>query len=191
MATIEALPALDDLCGHYLTYRDFTECSDTWKKASLAGPVIPNVPTHPDTYRAIRELCEYILDPVSDRFGRIELTYGFASQILDRYVRDRAAAEGRPPNTTRNGDQHAGCELNTRGEPYCRRGGQGVDFRMMDSGMPQIEVAQWIVQHTPFDRLLFQGPGRPFHVSYGPEHTRYASGVRIPKTRFYPKPDKS
>jgi hypothetical protein len=33
-------------------------------------------------------------------------------------------------------------------------------------------VAQWIVQHTPFDRLYFYGDDRPLHVSCGPENKR-------------------
>jgi hypothetical protein len=32
------------------------------------------------------------------------------------------------------------------------------------------EVAQRIVQHSPFDRLYFYGDRRPLHVSAGPEN---------------------
>jgi len=35
-----------------------------------------------------------------------------------------------------------------------------------------LEVAQWIVKNTPFDRLYFYGDHRPLHVSYGPENKR-------------------
>ena len=35
-----------------------------------------------------------------------------------------------------------------------------------------LEVAQWIVAHTPFDRLYFYGDDLPIHVSFGPNHDR-------------------
>lgn len=35
-----------------------------------------------------------------------------------------------------------------------------------------LEVAQWMVQNTPFDRLYFYGNDKPLHVSYGKEHNR-------------------
>ena len=35
-----------------------------------------------------------------------------------------------------------------------------------------LEVAQWVVAHTPFDRLYFYGDDQPIHVSYGPNHDR-------------------
>lgn len=35
-----------------------------------------------------------------------------------------------------------------------------------------LEVAQWLVQNTPFDRLYFYGNDKPLHVSYGEEHSR-------------------
>ena len=51
-----------------------------------------------------------------------------------------------------------------------------------------LEVAQWIVTNTPFDRLYFYGDDLPLHVSYGPEQSRQIvtmtlgkSGRRIPR----------
>ena len=45
-----------------------------------------------------------------------------------------------------------------------------MDFIVTDESM--LEVAQWIVQHTPFDRLYFYGDNRPLHVSHGPGNKR-------------------
>jgi hypothetical protein len=55
-----------------------------------------------------------------------------------------------------------------------------------------LEVAQWIVQHTPFDRLYFYGADRPIHVSYGPNHKREVV-LMMPKegSRAVPKVIKS
>jgi len=51
-----------------------------------------------------------------------------------------------------------------------------------------LEVAQWIVGHTPFDRLYFYGDDLPIHVSYGPDQSRQVvlmsagkSGKLIPR----------
>ena len=50
-----------------------------------------------------------------------------------------------------------------------------------------LEVAQWVVANTPFDRVYFYGDDRPIHVSVGPENTRQVvlmkpgkGGRRIP-----------
>ncbi len=33
-----------------------------------------------------------------------------------------------------------------------------------------LEVAQWVVANTAFDRLYFYGDDQPIHVSFGPNH---------------------
>jgi hypothetical protein len=51
-----------------------------------------------------------------------------------------------------------------------------------------LEVAQWIVANTPFDRLYFYGDDLPLHVSYGPEQSRQV--VRMvagPSRRLIPR----
>jgi len=122
-------------------------------------------------------LATQILDPVIDYFGGIALTYGFCSRELAKHVPGRIAPVL---------DQHASCELNTRGQPICKRLGAAVDFIVTDESM--FEVAQWIVQHTPFDRLYFYGDKRPLHVSYGPDNRQEivimkenCDGRRIPQ----------
>jgi hypothetical protein len=51
-----------------------------------------------------------------------------------------------------------------------------------------LEVAKWIVQSLPFDRLYYYGKDRPVHVSFGPDQSRMAiqlivnaSGARLPR----------
>jgi hypothetical protein len=67
-------------------------------------------------------------------------------------------------------DQHAAHEVNSRGNLICKRLGAACDFIVPDESM--LEVAQWLVQNTPFDRLYFYGDDKPIHVSFGPEHAR-------------------
>lgn len=150
------LPSPDEQCGQHFIFRDFIACGETQAKTS-----IPNLPRQSETYNALVQLATLVLDPVIDYFGPIILTYGFCSRELATHIPGRNAPEL---------DQHAGHELNTRQQPICKRLGAAVDFLVTDESM--LEVAQWIVQHTPFDRLYFYGDDKPLHVSYGPEHKR-------------------
>ncbi|HVA13427.1 MAG TPA: hypothetical protein VNF99_09275 [Stellaceae bacterium] len=160
-------PAITDKCGSHLHYRHFVECGKTWHDSHIDGSGIDNLPKQFETYAAMRALCVNVLDPVIDHFGPIELTYAFASAKLNKLVHQNNSR----PNVTFSGDQHAGCELNRNGKPFCPRRGQSVDFRVPNSGAHG-EVARWIVANTPFDRLYFYADDRPLHVSFGPEHSR-------------------
>jgi len=107
----------------------------------------------------------------------IRLTFGFCSPELAKEI---------PGRIDPKRDQHAAHELNRRGNPVCERLGAAVDFIVEDESM--LEVAQWIVGHTPFDRLYFYGDDLPIHVSYGPDQSRQVvlmsagkSGKLIPR----------
>jgi len=150
------LPDLDDSCGRFLTFRKFIECGETQLSTGLA-----NLPMQPDSYNALLELAEHVLDPVIDYFGMIRLTYGFCSRHLARQI---------PGRIDPKLDQHAAHERNRLGAPICNRLGAAVDFIVENENM--LEVAQWIVANTSFDRLYFYGEDRPIHVSYGPNQSR-------------------
>ncbi|TVR64217.1 MAG: DNA phosphorothioation-associated putative methyltransferase [Candidatus Competibacteraceae bacterium] len=167
-----SIPELDDPCGAYLTFRQMIECGETQARTGLA-----NRPQQPDSYTALLDLALNVLDPAIDYFGMIHLTYGFCSPALAREI---------PGRIDPKRDQHAAHELNRRGQPVCARRGAAVDFLIEDENM--LEVAQWIVAHTPFDRLYFYGPEQPLHVSFGPNHDREIvcmvatpAGRRVPR----------
>jgi hypothetical protein len=149
-------PALNDPCGQYHTFRDFIECGATQARTGL-----PNLPKQAESYNALAALAQHIIDPVMDYFGGIELTYGFCSPELAKHIKGSIDPKR---------DQHAAHELNTRGNLICERKGAACDFIIPDENM--LEVAQWIVQNTPFDRLYFYGNDKPLHVSHGDEHNR-------------------
>jgi hypothetical protein len=163
---------LDDPCGQYLTFRQVIECGETQARTGL-----PNLPRRPESYNALHDLTVQVLDPVIDYFGMIRLDYGFCSPELSREI---------PGRIDPKRDQHASCEHNRRGKPVCERLGAAVDFIVDDESM--LEVAQWIVANTLFDRLYFYGDHLPVHVSYGPEQSRQVvrmvegpSGRRVPR----------
>ncbi|MFU8789527.1 MAG: hypothetical protein ACNA7G_10885 [Methylobacter sp.] len=124
-------------------------------------------------------MATHILDPVIDYFGMIRLSYGFCSHDLGKLISKRVAAKL---------DQHAAHELNSKKNLIYPRLGAAVDFIVDDENMR--EVADWIAENTPFDRLYFYGEDRPIHVSYGPEQkgeyidlVMTESGRQVPKVR--------
>lgn len=169
----DRIPDLDQSCGANFTFRSFVECGETQIRTNL-----PNIPLHPDTYNSLFDLAVNILDPVIDYFGGIRLTYGFSSAALVKRIDGRIAPAL---------DQHACCEVNKKGLAICDRLGAACDFIVDDEDMA--EVAEWVIKHTPFDRLYFYGAQRPIHVSFGPQNSRAA--YRMMPTRqghLVPKP---
>jgi len=173
------LPLLREPCGEHFTYRDFVHCGETWQRLEREAPgSVPNIPEQEDTYAAMREMCAEILDPMIRAFEYpIELTYAFASPALTKHI---------PGHINPARDQHASCEINTRGKPICSRLGFAVDFRIRD--ISSADVALFIAEGTDFDRLYYYGEDRPVHVSVGPERKGQIvqmlpgpSGKRVPR----------
>ena len=151
---------------------DLCCAGETWKRAGIY-----NAPEQEASWDALAVLCETILEPIAARFGLPEITYGFASPALLRLI---------PAHIAPKLDQHASCELNQKGKPICARLGAAADFRIASVSSDQ--VARWIAKTLPFDRLYFYGPGRPLHVSAGPERAGSMvamlpgpSGRRVPR----------
>lgn len=170
----QTVPILDAPCGRYFKYRDLIECGETQARTGLA-----NLPKEPDSYTALLELATNVLDPVIEYFGMVRLTYGFCSPGLAKHIKGRIAPKL---------DQHAAHELNRVGKPVCDRQGAAVDFLVEDEDI--LEVAKWIADNVPFDRMYLYGPDRPIHISYGPEQVRQVTlmlpisrpDTRMPKT---------
>ena len=166
------IPELGESCGQYHSFWDFIQCGETQAETGLA-----NLPQQPETYNALSALAAHVIDPVMDYFGGIELTYGFCSRELAKHI---------PGRIDPSRDQHASHELNTRGNLICKRLGAACDFIVSDESM--LEVAQWMVENTEFDRLYFYGDDKPVHVSYGPEHNRAVVLMKLSeKGKLYPQ----
>ena len=98
----------------------------------------------------LKILCENILQPVRDRFGRVTVTSGFRSVELCIAINSSANS------------QHAKAEA--------------CDFEC--PGVDNDEVADWIKNNLEYDQLIleFYTPGEPnsgwIHCSYVPEMRR-------------------
>ena len=103
-----------------------------------------------DQIEKLKALCENILQPVRDHFGRVKVTSGYRSPEL-------GSAIGSSVNS-----QHAKAEA--------------ADFECI--GVDNAELADWINQNLPYDQLIceFYTPGEPnsgwIHCSYIPDQPR-------------------
>ena len=103
-----------------------------------------------DQVEKLKSLCEKILQPVRDHFGRVKVTSGYRSPEL-------CAAIGSSVNS-----QHAKAEA--------------ADFEVI--GTDNAEVADWIKMNCETDQLIleFYTPGEPnsgwIHCSYTPDQPR-------------------
>lgn len=168
----KTIPDLDEKCGLNFRFRDFIECGETQQRLNLS-----NLPSSPDTYNALFQLATQILDPVIDYFGGINLTYGFCSGELGKHIKERVE-----PSL----DQHASHEKKKNGKFICERLGAACDFIVEDEDMR--EVADWIIENLPFDRLYFYGSTRPLHVSFGPSNQRAAFEIqKLEGNKIIPK----
>jgi len=150
-------------------------------------PRYPNIDNRPneDSLNALRDLCLNILVPLHNHFGGFHVTYGFTSHKLLSQVKKL-----NPTHIAPNLDQHASYEVNTKGNIICDRGGAACDIFVTGFENRMYDVANWIADNSPFDRIYLYGNDRPIHISYGPEHNRFIqvmntnkAGKRIPGKR--------
>lgn len=163
-------------CSKYFKYIDFIHCGETQSDTQIS-----NIPNDPRTIAAIQIIATSILDPIVEQFGEIKLTYGFCSNNLLKQIKKRPS-----PGIAPQLDQHAGYEVNSRGNPICNRAGFACDFYVPDTD--SLAVAQWVINNLSFDRLYFYGKNRPIHISIAPENScaitlleKSLTGRRIPK----------
>ncbi len=155
------------LLGQYLSFEKFCTCTQTYQK--YANRIDPYPKNLEGTIPALKALCQHLLDPIIEHFGRdrFQLTYGFCSKDLKRYLNQKDPTTG-----LKNGridpsrDQHMAHEKNRNNKYYCDRLGAACDFRIM--GLESDHLVEWILeQQLPFDSLYYYGVDRPIHISYG------------------------
>ena len=157
MSSFKKIPLLTAKCSRSLTFNDLVFASETLE----LFPEIDNQPKELATYDALSELARNLVDPITEKFGPIKITYGFAGAELTRRIPGRISPKH---------GQHASCEKNRSGHYICPRKGAAIDFKIENKS--SLVIAKWVIMHTPFDRLYFYGPERPIHLSFGPDHSR-------------------
>ena len=165
------LPKIDDHCSRYFTYRQFLECSDTFRTCE-----VENLPIEPRTYHAIEQYSAEILDKVYGQYPKLRLTYGFCGRVMAQKIKK---------NIFPKLDQHAGYELNRNGNPICDRGGIACDFIV--DGTNSLDLARWVVNNCDYDRIYYYGAARPIHVSHSSAPTQNVILMRFEKVRTVPQ----
>ena len=128
--------------------RNFT-LSELIKSDTAIRKGINNNP-NAEQIEKLKTLCENILQPVRDHFGRVKVTSGFRSV-------DLCLAIGSSSNS-----QHAKAEA--------------ADFECI--GVDNAELADWIKDNLPYDQLIveYYTPGEPnsgwIHCSYVSDQPR-------------------
>ncbi|WP_394151519.1 hypothetical protein [Vibrio maritimus] len=127
-------------------------------------------------------LTQEILRPLENQFSKPVITYGFTSHALLLWILKNSPGDMAPAI-----DQHAAMELNSKANRICKRDGAACDFYLKSHKGKMDKVAQFIIEHLPFDRLYFYGNDKPIHVSVGRDNSRYvqirktnAAGSRVP-----------
>ena len=145
--------------------RNFT-LSELTKSDTAIRKGINNNPSA-EQIEKLKSLCENILQPVRDHFGRVKITSGFRSVELCQAI-------GSSPNS-----QHARAEA--------------ADFEVV--GVDNCELADWIHRELEWDQLIleFYTPGEPnsgwIHCSYieGTPRASYLHAFKSEgKTKYKP-----
>ncbi len=162
----------DKLLAKYLSLEGFCTCTRTYRK--YTDQIDPYPKNLEETIPALQALCQHILDPVIEHFGRehFRLTYGFCSVDLKRYLNQKDPKTGiKNGRVAPDRDQHMAHEVNRNGKYYCDRLGAACDFQIID--LPSDRLVDWIIsQGLPFDSLYYYGDNRPIHISYSLKQRR-------------------
>ena len=80
--------------GQYLTLEEFCTCTQTYQK--YADQIDPYPTNLDETIPALAALCQHIIAPVIDGFGRerFQLTYGFCSTDLKQWLAKKDPVTG-------------------------------------------------------------------------------------------------
>ena len=96
------------------------------------------------------------------RFGEIEITYGFSSEVLVNEIKKNPL-----PGIQPDIDQHASFEFNQKGERICKRGGAACDIFSKTTDAKELTL--WIIENLDFDKIYFYGINKPLHISISQE----------------------
>ncbi|MFX0544098.1 hypothetical protein ACEWPL_000945 [Roseovarius sp. S1116L3] len=140
---------------------------------------IPNVPEHPD--RAIemgRALCETLVDPLQETFGRIAIRSGYRSPTLNRFGNENGL------NCARN-DANIGSHIWDAGEGdqrgactslvipwFADRYAKGRDWR---------DLAWWLHDHLDYSEIFFFPKLCAMNLSWRTRPLRTISSYIAPK----------
>ena len=148
---------------------------------------IHNNPKEAESINSVISIIKEILLPIYRHFGNINITYGFVSSELNRYIQKHSSS-GTCPSI----DQHSASELNQANNNICKRHGLACDFFVEGYESEMDTIMLFIVKNLEFDKIYYYGKNNPIHVSVGNKSEKHLqimnvsdNGRRIPGRKAY------
>ena len=140
---------------------------------------IPNLPDDPDlAIETGRALCETLLDPLEETFGRIAVRSGYRSAALNRFGNENGL------NCARN-DHPLECHIWDRGRGPDRVAGASVVIPWFADryarGRDWRDLAWWLYDHLPFSEVWFFPRLCAFNIAWRPEPQRRIDSYIAPR----------
>jgi len=140
---------------------------------------IPNQPDDPDLAIACgRALCETLLDPLEETFGRIAVRSGYRSAALNRFGNEHGL------NCARN-DNPLECHIWDRGRGADRVAGASVVIPWFADryaqGRDWRDLAWWLYDHLPFSEVWFFPKLCAFNIAWRPVPLRRIDSYIAPR----------
>jgi hypothetical protein len=140
---------------------------------------IPNLPETPDlAIETGRVLCETLLDPLQDTFGRIAIRSGYRSPALNRF------GNAHKLNCARN-DNPAECHIWDRGTGNDRIAGASVVIPwfadQFDQGRDWRDLAWWMHDHLDYSEIWFFPKLCAFNIVWRPQPLRRIDSYIAPR----------
>ena len=140
---------------------------------------VPNLPDDPDlAIETGRALCETLLDPLEETFGRIAVRSGYRSAALNRFGNENGL------NCARN-DHPLECHIWDRGRGAERVAGASVVIPWFADhyarGRDWRDLAWWLYDHLPFSEVWFFPRLCAFNIAWRPEPQRRIDSYIAPR----------
>ena len=147
---------------------------------------IPNIPENPELcIRAGTQLCEQVLEPLQDRFGRIAIRSAYRSPTVNKFCNDqqRAKKAGYPCATNnKNYGHHIWDVMDKNGHMGATASIVVPSFaRLYNQGMCWTQLAWWIHDHLPYSTLFFFPKNAAFNIQWHEVPERKIQSYIAPK----------
>lgn len=150
-----------------------------------------NIPDDPDLAVTVgRKLCEELLEPLQDRWGRIAIRSAYRSSEVNRFCNEMQRQK-------KSGYTCASNEANYARHIWDRRDGEGYTGATACVVVPSFwqanqqegawrQIARWIHDNLPYAELQFFPTYWAFNISWHERPCRQIHSFAHPKGRFDP-----
>lgn len=143
---------------------------------------VQNLPEKPDlAIETGRALCQTLLDPLEETFGRIAVRSGYRSPELNRFGNEHGL------NCARN-DHPLECHIWDRGDEIDRIAGASVVIPWFadqyERGRDWRDLAWWLYDHVPFSEVWFFPKLCAVNIAWRPVPSRRIDSYIAPRGRL-------